>query len=428
VSFPPNSPLLSATRSKRILYLTADGILEPLGASQVSAYVVGLSELGFAYEIVSLEKEHDLADRSAVSSLQRLLREQGVRWTALPYRRGSLLRLAGTYTRMFRLARSRVGSDGVALIHARSFLMGLVAWLLCKLNGVPYIYDARGYWVDERAESGRRFRARWLYRMAKWLEERISRGAAAIVTLTDLHRKDLQADPPFTNVVTITTCVDFDRFRPDAKPDTIPADILTRLSGKLVFGLIGSVNTSYRVRESIRLFAYVKELRPDAHLLCLTQQLEDLRQLLQEQNLAEASYTIATASFSEMPQWLPFITWGLLLLQSSFAKRASMPTKLGEMFASGVRPVQYGCNEEVSALVREAGSGFVLDGIGDDHLRAAAKQIAASEISQACVLRARERMRAHFSLRFGTDQYAKLLQPLIGVDPKFAMPRTIEIS
>ena len=209
--------------------------------------------------------------------------------------------------------------------------------------------------------------------------------------------------------------------------DPIPflPEVLTRLADKLVFGLVGSVNTSYRVRDSIRLFTYVKELRPDAHLLCLTKQPTEIRRLLTMADISEESFTITTVSFSDMNNWLPLITWGLLLMESSFAKRASMPTKLGEMFASGVRPVQHGCNEEVSNLVREAGSGLVLPGLDEDQLRAAAIEIAAMKISQESALRARERMREHFSLQAGTEKYAKLLQPLIAVKQDSAMPRPI---
>ena len=143
-------------------------------------------------------------------------------WTALPYQGGGRLRLLATYIRMFQIARLKTDSNDVSLVHARSFLMGLTAWLLSKLRGTPYVFDARGYWVDERAESGHRFRVRLLYRLAKWIEKKISCQAAAVVTLTDLHKQDLQAGLRLSNVTAIATCVDFDCFRPDVRPDTVP--------------------------------------------------------------------------------------------------------------------------------------------------------------------------------------------------------------
>ena len=52
-----------------------------------------------------------------------------------------------------------------------------------------------------------------------------------------------------------------------------------------------------------------------------------------------------------------------------------MPTKLAEFLATGVRPVQFGCNEEVSAWVRRTGSGLVLDEVSAAGLGRAADAI-----------------------------------------------------
>ena len=98
-------------------------------------------------------------------------------------------------------------------------------------------------------------------------------------------------------------------------------------------------------------------MEPDAHLLCLTRQERDLREHLLQAAVSEDDFTITSVPHDQMHEWMSLVHFGLLLLEETFAKRASMPTKLGEMFASGVRPVQYGCNEEVTRFVREAGFG-----------------------------------------------------------------------
>ncbi|HKC64053.1 MAG TPA: hypothetical protein VKB86_10465, partial [Pyrinomonadaceae bacterium] len=87
----------------------------------------------------------------------------------------------------------------------------------------------------------------------------------------------------------------------------------------------------------------------------------------------------------------------------------SMPTKLAEFFASGVRPIQYGCNEEVSEKIREAGAGLILRGLNESDLREAAREVAHTRRSVEAVARARALTRAHFSLDAGVDKYASLL-------------------
>jgi glycosyltransferase involved in cell wall biosynthesis len=398
------------SRSSNVLYLTADGILEPLGASQVVAYLIGLSRLGYRYKILSLEKESDLAHDVAVTRLSEQLRDEGIQWKFLPYRGGTVVSLARMYRNMFAVARQE--SSDATLVHARSFVMGVLARRLHELGGPPYIFDARGYWVDERAEAGRWFRQKPVYLLAKSLEHKIARDAAAIVTLTDLQQNDFRTKFPGKSVETITTCVDFKRFRPDVSSDKVPEEIRTRIAGKIVLGLIGSLNASYRIRESIRLFQFVREITPTAHLLCMTRQQDEMRALLAEIGVRAEDVTIATASHSDMPAWMAQVHWGLLLLESTYAKRASMPTKLGEMLAAGVRPIQYGCNDEVGQIARTIGSGIVLESTSDDRLRETARHVAAIGSHRDGLAEARERAREHFSLENGTLKYAQLLQRL----------------
>ena len=128
---------------------------------------------------------------------------------------------------------------------------------------------------------------------------------------------------------------------------------------------------------------------------------------------APAAAFLTIAIFFFWSQWLPRLHWALLLLRSSFAKRGSMPTKLAEFFAAGVRPIQHGCNAEVSQWVRESGLGLVLEDLTESGLQRAAEQVARHEPSPGEVARARERTRSHFGLEAGLSAYACILGQLL---------------
>jgi glycosyltransferase involved in cell wall biosynthesis len=113
-----------------------------------------------------------------------------------------------------------------------------------------------------------------------------------------------------------------------------------------------------------------------------------------------------------MADWLKLMDWALMLLNTRYSKRGSMPTKLAEFFAAGVRPIQHGCNEEVSRKIREAGAGVVLEGISESDLREGARKVALTSLQPEETLRARELTRAHFSLEAGVEKYAALLHKL----------------
>ncbi|MBI5482380.1 MAG: hypothetical protein HY906_26225 [Deltaproteobacteria bacterium] len=114
---------------------------------------------------------------------------------------------------------------------------------------------------------------------------------------------------------------------------------------------------------------------------------------------------------------LSLIDWGLLLLNpTSPAKRASVPTKLAEFFAAGVRPAQFGWNPEISDWVRRAGSsGLVLRSVDPAGLDEAAAAIATTPRDEATLKRARDVTAPHFSLEAGVERYDRIWKAVLGV-------------
>lgn len=403
---------------QRILYITFDGVMEPLGRSQVLSYLEGLSKQGFKFTLISLEKQGDLADQHATEKLETELSNWGIKWTRCLFHSGGVTGVLKNFWSAFRAARAVIKQDGVGLIHARSYVPALIGWLLQWLTRVPYVFDMRGYWIDELADEGRWFTSRIAYNIAKRVERALLNGASAIVTLTELQAQDLRDGEfrrhPDKPIITVTTCADYDEFSPQGhSAGVVSNEVREQLQDKLVIGLVGSINSSYCINESLSLFGLLLELRPDAHLLCLTRQLSLMEGIVREQRIPRTAYTLVSVNHRDMSEWLRHMDWALLLLNTRFSKRGSMPTKLAEFFSSGVRPIQYGCNEEVSRKVREAGSGFVLDGVSPEDLRKGALAVASTTLTSEAIMRARETTRSHFGVENGVTRYAELFDRLL---------------
>ncbi len=409
-------PSVSASSATRhVLYLTFDGVLEPLGRSQVLRYLEQLSTRGFAYTLISLERDEDVADTGAVQRLEDELRDRGIRWFRLPYHRGGVRAVVENCRAMYRCGRDVLMARKFDLIHARAHVPAAVAWRLSRATGVPYLFDVRGYWIQEKAAEGRWFTNSAIRAIACRWENKMLRDAAGIATLTDVLADDLRAGAlAGTNVpvLTVGTCADFDEFTPDADTSLVSGDVRRRLAGKLVVAWVGAINASYYVAESVRFFSILRELRPDAHLLCITRQTDEMELRLSAAGVAAGDRTIRAVAHAEMPSWLAAAHWGVLLVPPAFSKRGAMPTKLAEFLASGVRPIQYGCNDEVTALVRECGSGIVLEGVSEDDLQKAARQVASSHGRGTETLRARELARPRVGLEHGVAAYARLMESI----------------
>ncbi|MDQ3030789.1 MAG: hypothetical protein M3Y87_00065 [Myxococcota bacterium] len=401
--------------------------MEPIGTSQVLRPVLGLAARGFDYTILSLEKRADLLDRERQALLEAELASCGVRWLHAEYRTDSARGVASNVATLATLATREM--RGVDLLHARAHLSAAVAWGLSRITATPYVFDFRGYWVDELREQGRWVTDPAAYLLAKAGERRLVRDAAAIVCLTDLARDEIRAGmlgrfPRDRQIATITTTAEYDKLTREGPTDRVPDAIRARLEGKLVVGYVGAINASYAYRESLTLVRKVMSRREDVHLLCLTRQTDAMSELLRAHDIGEHQSTITNAPHEDMPHWLRSMDWCLLLLNEPYAKRGSMPTKLAELFAAEVRPIQHGCNAEVRRWVDAAGSGVVLKNLEDDSLESAAERIASSPRDPEVMARARRLTAEHFGASAGIDRYAALLSSLVGAPRERSDPES----
>ncbi|MBK8212540.1 MAG: hypothetical protein IPK71_02225 [Myxococcales bacterium] len=404
---------------KPVLYVTFDGILQPIGYSQVARIVMGLAERGVPYRLLSLERPKDLAKQGHTAEVRARLERAGVTWTALPYDVSGTTKAAGSNVGRATAEVTKLAATGqISLVHARAYHAALVTSAAHYTTRVPYLFDARSYWIDERITDGRWFGRRDVRTVARAIERRFFRDAAGVVTLTGIQANDLRTGKfgPWTGapVVNIPTCADYDEFRlRDAEAaERVPSAIREKTRGKRVIGLVGSLNKSYYAGETLEVVRRALEKADDLHVLVLSDQQAEWRKLFDARGFDPSRVTIGVAPHSAMPAYMALVDFSVLLLVVNDAKRASVPTKLAELFASGVRPVYFGCNDEVTGWVAKAGSGHVLASLEDTELERAATFLAETKRDDAVLARARELTEGHFSLRTGLDRYAELVREI----------------
>jgi Glycosyl transferase 4-like domain len=408
---------------RSVLYLSFDGALQPLGYSQVCRLVSGLSRRGLSYRLVTLERPSDIADSSRVDRLSTELKNSGVHWSYEPYDvSGGPAAASRNLGRLARAAFSAARQAEACLTHARGYQAAAIAYLIKQSLRVPYLFDARGRWIDEQLLGGRWFSNRATKHLARSGERSLYAQAAGIVTLTQLHLDDVRQGVfgHFRQVPTavITTCADFldfplERRFLDVRPPTVPPAIYARLHERLVIAMVGSTNASYRHAESFELARLILEKRADAHLLVLTAQDAEFRAMASRHGIPPDRLSLAFVEHRDMPHWLSQVDWAIQFLHGGVAKRGSMPTKLAEFLAAGVRPIHFGCNDEVCSWVERTGTGRNLSSLDSSALREVADFVTTHEPSRAQLEAGRARAQQHFDLATGLERYEGLLATLL---------------
>lgn len=395
-----------------VLYVTYDGLLEPLGASQVLPYVRGLARRGFSLGILSFEKPDDLARAGAVEALEAELAADGVAWARRRYHRRPTLPATGWDVLAGRrlVARWARRRRAPGIVHARGYLPGAMA-LAAGDRGAPHriLFDMRGFWVDERVEGGY-----WDARgpeaaLGRRVERTVLAAADHVVLLTrraagHLPRLAGGAEPPPWTVV--PTCVDLDRFAP--RPPEAARKALGLGSGPVLIHT-GTVTGWYDGPTTMRVGRAFEE-RTGGRFVVLTRDEEQAQALAAE---AGARPVIRRASPEEVPAWLAAADAGLALVRPGVSKEASFPTKVGEYLAAGLAVLATPVGD-LPALARD--DVLRLLELGAPDVDGAVAWLAGAAGEPGRVAAARGLAERHLGLEEGVERLAEVYRGL-GVRP-----------
>ena len=393
---------------KTVLYISYNGIREPLVHSQVLNYIFGL--IGYDYRFILLTFEREPLSVEEITTISADLKKKNISWESLPCCAG--LKPLATWLDVLRgagYAAELCNTYSVVMIHARSLVPALIAQKIKNRFHIPYLYDIRGFWIDEKTYKGSMRQGSVVYRLAKSLEAGAYKSCDAIVSLTDTAITEIRKFPfwggkklpPFA---TIPTCVNLEDF-------TCRMD---RLSGPITFGYVGSLGRGYLAEELFDYFKVVQVHFPDSRLLIITRTDHKwLLQLAQAKEIFLSSIEIKTVQPKQVPAEVQTIDVGLSFIEPHYSKKASCPTKLGEYLAVGIPVVANSNIGDMNRVITENRVGVILDDFSaetvEKSLLELKKMIRSSTVSERCV----DVAQRLFSLKKGIDDYHALYQKIL---------------
>jgi len=408
----------------RVLFISYNGLLDPLGPSQILPYVRALAA-GYRLTLLSFEKpvRGRSEDQRTTERLERLLQAEHIRWVHLDYHQWPSL--PATLYDIFQGMRAVIREQRrapIALIHARGYVPAAIAWGVHRWTGLPYLFDIRGLQAEESADAGHWSPHGLRFRLTKRVEQWILRQAAGVVTLTEAIRPMVQmfpglagrpALPPWE---VIPSCVDLEHFQFRAEGrKNIRAALGVGERPILIYA--GSLGTWYLLEEMLDFYAAARQRWPELVFLILTPQQELVRTALQRRGVSHNDAVVRWARFEEMPDYLSAADVGIAFIKPCLSKRASSPTKYAEYLACGLPLVINAGIGDSDALVEGEGAGVLVHAFTSTAYDQAAQEL------QHHLRRGREAFRAVAARRFSLEgcaypAYQRLYQRLMrGVLP-----------
>ncbi len=404
-----------------LIYVTYDGALDPLGATQVVPYVCALSERGVRVVLISFDKHELFADDARRRALVERLARKRIAWRTLRYHkrprlpatawdvaRGALEVRAALRALSFAGDGARAG----VIVHCR----GDVALAAARLARVPphvrLVYEVRGLFSDERAEVGSWRRGAPLDRLVRaWETGNLRRadGLLAVMAAPGLEALRRRRDPlpPFR---LLPNSVDLAAFTP--RTAFTPAD----------YGLVyhGSLGGWYLTREMVD-FARVARHEIPGRVLFLTPQPE----LALRAGADPAWAEVRGVAPAEVPAWLRRARAGFFLIRPTPSKRASSPTKLAELLAAGLPVAANGAAGDLDALLERERVGALIARCDEDAYLDAARRLSALLDDPHTPERCRHLAETRYSLDAAVTGYLDLYRELMDAPGSASLHREL---
>jgi glycosyltransferase involved in cell wall biosynthesis len=404
-----------AETKPRVLYVVYWGAAEPLGQSLVLPAVKRLAASGAKLTLLTFEKHDDLARHSAMARIRASLDGYGIEWIPLRYHKRP--KVPATLYDILRgvasgvVARLRTRPD---IIHARTFIGGLIGLTLAPLVGARWIYHNEGFYPDEQVDGGVWKKGSRTHRIASFFEQQMYARADGIITMSHRGKCIIELSPAVQRkgspVIVVPSCVDLDAFR-RSQPGA------STRSGALRLAYVGSVGGRYLLDKVGRFVEIASREFDSVHLQVLTRAEPSLvASMLSAGGLADEKWSVDSVPHDAVPTQLANQDAGLFFLSQGLSEHGCSPTKIGEYWAMGLPVVTTPNVSDIDDIIRRERVGVIVSEDSDFAYRRAAVELRSLLADKELRNRCRRAAEMHYALEPACDRqltlYHELISPL----------------
>ncbi len=398
----------------KVLFVTYDGLTDPLGQSQILPYMSGLSKRGHQIHILSCDKRdnYQLHHKQIEEECER----NNIKWISIPYQnKWPVISPYSNSKNLKKKVKELNKLHHYDIVHCRSIIPALCASPLQE-EGVKLIFDIRGFWADERVE-GKIWNMnipiyRYLYKYFKKKEKQLFENAEAIVTLTHNAKNYISKHFKSKELFGVVPCtVDLNHFKRRKEEQCINREDLNLNKEDIVFCYSGSLGTRYLTSELLDCFQEISRKYSQAKLLFITKSdTANLNEELRKRNLSTRT-VITSCNYADIPSYIQLCDIAIYFIYSGFSGKAVSPTKQAEFLSMGVPVIVNSEIGDTEEIIGKEEVGFVIDHFTNEQYEGVANAV--SRLKGISQERCRDVAKKYFDLSDGIETYHRIYSNLV---------------
>ncbi len=330
---------MDVVEKRKVLYITYDGLTDALGQSQILSY---LSKLSKDNEIFILSFEKKLNYQKNFSLVTKSVTDNGIHWIKKWYtKKPPIVSTLYDINAAIRKSKHLHKKHHFDIVHCRGYIPALIGLQLKKKFNVKFIFDMRGWWPDEKVESGSwsspYFKS--IFKYFKRKEKEFFSSADFSISLTEVGKDEIIRlySIPENKIGVVPTCVNFEIFKaPDITKRSAKRKKLGIAESATVLIYSGSLGGNYDLKILMGIFRKFNSKYLNPYILILS---KDALSMEFSQEMKDADLTnfgLYNIPFNEVSDYLHVADVGLIFYKPAYSNIGRNPTKLGEYWASGI--------------------------------------------------------------------------------------------
>jgi|TARA_B100001964_G_scaffold130155_1_gene143881 glycosyltransferase involved in cell wall biosynthesis len=342
-------------KRKKILYISYDGILDPIGESQILSYLEKLCK-DFDFYLITFEKKNKLKT-NVHREIKARVKQSDIKWFNLRYHKqppilSTLYNVfRGTIITFFILFFNKI-----SIVHVRSYIPGLITLPINKIFDFKLIFDMRGLWVDEKLDRAGWRKKDLKYIFFKNIEKKLLLISDSIICLTQESIKILIDKFPEIkrkNIYKTFTCSNDQIFKPLHNK---------RINQSIVLGHLGSVDTAYNIEIIFQFLNILLKIDQNIKLIIFNEDKHDyLFELKKKYQINDKNIEVKFVNRYQLNTEINKIDICIFFAKINFSIKASFPTKISEVLSAGKPIICNNFNDEILKLFSKHKVGIIHD-------------------------------------------------------------------